>query len=87
MRVKGSQREDWQNSEYSDSLEKERAREPRSTEKTCFTVVEMKFRGSRSEVRDIIEDSAAMSRYRNKENDDDGEETHGAREVSHVSLY
>ena len=87
MRVKGSPREHWQNSEYSDSVEKERAREPRRTEKTCFTVVEMKFRESRSEVREIIKDGAAMSRYRNKENDDDGEETHGAREASHVSLY
>ena len=27
-----------------------------------------------------------MSRYRNKENDDDWEETHGVREASHVSL-
>lgn len=50
MRVKDSQRKDWQNSECSDSFEKERAREPRSTEKTCFRMVEMKFSESRSEV-------------------------------------
>ena len=50
MRLKGSQRKGWQNSEYSDSVEKERAREPRRTEKTCFIVIEVMFSGSRSEV-------------------------------------